>query len=999
MQDKLEMDLVRDWSKTHDIIVLSETKTTASPSLPGFVAINNSKHRHGGVAVLIKRYLFPQVSHIDIDDEGVIWFELSSLPGIIFCGMYNEPSDSTYFRHETFASIPAHIEDGKQAVIVCDLNARLGSNVHSIMEGNDSLCHSIVDTGKNKNGETITELCIKNLLVPVNNLSTLSSKWSSDLTYRKKTRWISEVDLCLISIPLVDAVSNFHVNKDVRFPSDHAPVSVALDFNRCLDTCKINELVERSHMIGSYSHLTQDKNNSEKKPIPYRSIDGEAFTRNIEELPVPNVVGANVGELLENVTDTLYTCAQNSKKKTVDHYANTKPSNRWHRIKAVKDSSALWKGIDWNGQYRETVTKEGPSEGAFQNHMERLLNPDGADPVIPDDVQSDVTIPLLDDPFSPIEMLDVAYKQMKPSGCGLDGFSSGVMKLLPASWLALLLVILNAIFISGLYPVSWSVSKLIMLYKKGPLMNCWNYRGISIMHCISKCYDYLIHNRLTKWYKVCREQAGAQLLRGCVEHIITLRLIIELFKKKRKPLFVAFIDFSKAYDRVPRMYLLKLLRKLGCGKMMLAALAAMYRITQFLLGSVLITAMLGVKQGSPYSCFLFTLFVDEFVRLLKQKSVHDGLLDWLHLLVLMDDTVIFATSHEKLKEKLNVLTDWCNQSGMVINEDKTKFMSFNCSERSPIQLETHAGPVTVSYCQQYTYLGSIFTSDGKIASSVKKHALSRVNAFNKLVRFLDKNRNAPFDVKKLVVDACFSSSLLYGCEAWLEEKVPVEVERMYMKSIKCLLGVRPQTASEVVLMESGYPSLKATIRSRQQKFFVSKIRERSDMTDDPLMHAIRTTQAKNPSMKNFIDSLVNGEDFIAADKTNRMNRLRSPPANRSKLITYSTINPSYVVHPIYHAANEQVDEYLRITFTRFRTSSHRLRVETGRWCRIPREKRLCQCGEGVQTEEHIIMHCPRTEAIKLKYGQDIESFQTFISEKKSQSQLLMLYEMLKLLEI
>ena len=88
---------------------------------------------------------------------------------------------------------------------------------------------------------------------------------------------------------------------------------------------------------------------------------------------------------------------------------------------------------------------------------------------------------------------------------------------------------------------------------------------------------------------------------------------------------------------------------------------------------------------------------------------------------------------------------------------------------------------------------------------------------------------------------------------------------------------------------------------------------------------------------------------------------------------------------------------MRITFTRFRTSSHRLRIETGRWCRTPREKRLCQCGEGVQTEEHIIMHCPRTEVIKQKYGQIITSFQTFTNEEKTRSQLLMLYEILKLL--
>ena len=37
--------------------------------------------------------------------------------------------------------------------------------------------------------------------------------------------WISELDLCLISKDVVNAVSYFKVDQDLRFPSDHAPVS------------------------------------------------------------------------------------------------------------------------------------------------------------------------------------------------------------------------------------------------------------------------------------------------------------------------------------------------------------------------------------------------------------------------------------------------------------------------------------------------------------------------------------------------------------------------------------------------------------------------------------------------------------------------------------------------------------------------------------------------------------------------------------------------------
>ena len=54
MKDKLENDIVRDWFFEHDIVVLTETKSKGSPSVPGFVAINNSNSNHGGIAVLIK---------------------------------------------------------------------------------------------------------------------------------------------------------------------------------------------------------------------------------------------------------------------------------------------------------------------------------------------------------------------------------------------------------------------------------------------------------------------------------------------------------------------------------------------------------------------------------------------------------------------------------------------------------------------------------------------------------------------------------------------------------------------------------------------------------------------------------------------------------------------------------------------------------------------------------------------------------------------------------
>ena len=74
----------------------------------------------------------------------------------------------------------------------------------------------------------------------------------------------------------------------------------------------------------------------------------------------------------------------------------------------------------------------------------------------------------------------------------------------------------------------------------------------------------------------------------------------------------------------------------------------------------------------------------------------------------------------------------------------------------------------------------------------------------------------------------------------------------------------------------------------------------------------------------------------------------------SKLGTYFQVNPSLMT-PIY---NEHTFEIERIHITRFRTGSHNLLIETGRF--IPgmsREMRICPCGNGVQSIRHVFMEC------------------------------------------
>ena len=87
----------------------------------------------------------------------------------------------------------------------------------------------------------------------------------------------------------------------------------------------------------------------------------------------------------------------------------------------------------------------------------------------------------------------------------------------------------------------------------------------------------------------------------------------------------------------------------------------------------------------------------------------------------------------------------------------------------------------------------------------------------------------------------------------------------------------------------------------------------------------------------------------------------------SKARTYKEINPEMKVHNVYKST-EYINERERLSFTRFRLSSHHLKIETGRWARIEVEERLCDCGNGIQDERHVLLTCLKTESERRRYG-------------------------------
>ena len=266
--------------------------------------------------------------------------------------------------------------------------------------------------------------------------------------------------------------------------------------------------------------------------------------------------------------------------------------------------------------------------------------------------------------------------------------------------------------------------------------------------------------------------------------------------------------------------LYSVLKQLGCGAVMLSVIVAMYSVTQSMVGTAIITSVIGVRQGSPTSCFLFIVYVNDLVKLIKETCEPDGFLAWIHLLVLMDDTVLLATNRKIINKKVNLLVQFCKKYGMVINEKKTKLMVINGSpiDKEPIIVNR----LIIKYCDLYMYLGSPFTSDGSLSSAVKAHAREKMAHFHKCIGFINNNSDLPFAIKKRVFDACLLSAILYGCESWLNGDLK-PVCKLYNWALKQMLGVRLTTCNDVCYIESGYAPLKALVKFKQSNFFYKNL--------------------------------------------------------------------------------------------------------------------------------------------------------------------------------
>ena len=130
------------------------------------------------------------------------------------------------------------------------------------------------------------------------------------------------------------------------------------------------------------------------------------------------------------------------------------------------------------------------------------------------------------------------------------------------------------------FPDTWSLSTIIPIFKSGDPMKPGNYHTIMIGHILAKLYASILEQQLSRWAerssKRAPGQAGFRKGFSTLDHIITLRAIIEEGRSEGRNVYCAFVDFRKAFDAVPRTQLMLILEEMGVPMELIWGILALY---------------------------------------------------------------------------------------------------------------------------------------------------------------------------------------------------------------------------------------------------------------------------------------------------------------------------------------------------------------------------------------------------------------------------------------
>ena len=280
------------------------------------------------------------------------------------------------------------------------------------------------------------------------------------------------------------------------------------------------------------------------------------------------------------------------------------------------------------------------------------------------------------------EVLSLVHSLKSGKSAGLDGLNGECLKYADVILSVLLSFCFTCMFKHSYLPSALLDSVIIPLVKNkcGDLSDISNYRPIAISCIVSKIFENVILLRIEEYLWTTDNQFGFKAHHSTDLCVHALTEFIEHFKNRSTSVYVAFLDASKAFDKINHWLLFKKLIERQVPLYLVTILCYWYRHQEMFVrwGSSLSIGFRvtnAVCQGCILSPLLFNVYINDLSIRLSETGIGGSISGkFVNHMIYADDLCVISLSSSGLQSLLNICTEYCQLHDLTFNAKKSVCM-------------------------------------------------------------------------------------------------------------------------------------------------------------------------------------------------------------------------------------------------------------------------------------------------------------------------------------
>ena len=326
---------------------------------------------------------------------------------------------------------------------------------------------------------------------------------------------------------------------------------------------------------------------------------------------------------------------------------------------------------------------------------------------------------------------------------GIDGLMSEHFKNASYRLNVVLSVVLQAMLKHGFFPKQFMLTMIVPILKSknGDITSKSNYRPIALATVCSKIIEIFIVKQMSDYLLTTDNQFAYKKGHSTEMCIFLLKECIRYYCNHKTPVYVCFLDASKAFDCINHWKLFQILIERKCPAYILRVLVFWYQEQMLCVKwngalSECFSVSNGIKQGGILSPKLFNIYVDVLSQKLNEKTVgcsFNGTI--INHLYYADDLALIAPSSNGMQKLITECESYAEVYGLKFNELKSVLLSFkpiNFKMNPCINICLNGAPIPVeTSCR---YLGHIIANDLNDNEDIRRQLRCFYGRSNMLLR-------------------------------------------------------------------------------------------------------------------------------------------------------------------------------------------------------------------------------------------------------------------------